>query len=143
MSSKEKNTQMLNLAYQTGIKNSTFRSFINGFPKDFFLFLRQGLKSNDILFRTKAFKVSAEMMEELDDQVDRIAQKTGIEKGIVYFVLLETMDKGEEFSEIRNFCREHKIPYGNQTLEKLLSQTPEPKKAKKGPKKMHPKGKRV
>jgi len=143
MTTKQKNSEMLDLAYSKGVKNPHFRTFFNGFPKEFFVFLRQGLKSFDAPYRTKAFKVSAELLEELDDQVEELAEKTGAEKGIVYALLFHSMEEMKEFSQVKNFCKEQQLAYGNTALEKVLSKNSERNMVRKGAKKGLPKGKRV
>lgn len=143
MSSKATNSKMLDLAYEKGVKNPQFCSFFNGFPREFFLFLREGRKSRDILTRTKALKVSAELIEQLDDQVEHLAQKSGAEKGIVFSILLHSMERGEQFSKVRDFCKENKLVFGDQILDNFLSMPVERKKPGMGVKKMHSKGKRI
>lgn len=134
---------MLDLAYEKGVKNPQFRSFFNGFPSEFFLFLRQGLRSYDVLYRTKAFKVNADLLEDLDDQIEEIAEKTGSKKGIVYSLLFHSMEKMNAFSQIRDFCKEHRLAYGDKALEKFLSNIPKMKSDSKKAIKLLPKGKRI
>jgi len=126
---------MLDLAFEKGVSNAEFRNFINNFPKDFFLFLHEGVKSQDIRFKLKAIKVTTAMLEALDDQVDEIVAKTGSEKGLVYYVLFHEMNGVREFDEVKQFCKQKGLLYGEAAMNYIMENYSEPPKKRSKPKK--------
>ena len=132
---KDKNKKMLDLAFEKGISDPEFRNFINQFPKDFLLFLNEGVKSQDMGFKLKAIKVTTAMLEALDDQVDEIVAKTGSEKGLVYYVLFHEMGGVREFDEAKKFCKQKGLLYGDAAMQYIMDNYSEPPKKRSTAKK--------
>ncbi len=145
---QKKNLEMMWVALKKGIDHKEVVAYIDNHKESFFVDLKTAAESKDLILRLLGLELSSKFIQQFDQKIEKLAQKTKVPKGLVLYALLNETKENGLFSHLEVFAKKKGLMCGEKlidalvdTLEKEQDQKAKVSNRKKGRKAVQ--GKRV
>ncbi|MFZ4773461.1 MAG: hypothetical protein ACOYK9_05670 [Chlamydiia bacterium] len=98
MKTENPNLKMLKLLLDKGVKAPELTRYLEKNAESFFSYLNEAAKGDNVFMKLLSLEASSKLLEDLDDQLEKLAAEVNVPKELVLYILL---------------TEEKKIPYAH------------------------------